>query len=249
MGENKDSHLNLYDYFDFPSPQQRVEAKKVFNMENLLLKTITDTSLIFFDTFFEKYQTWSIHINNFSSHLGLHLLLLYYQYEQKPLDIISVRELQSPEGAHKIFFDTFAEDVSLYLISYFDKHLEMFSDLFYLGKGEKHRLSRKKIIYKMKNIDDLRKLAESYKMVEQSQAFRLVKEIRDSFVHNKSSTYYGMNVAEITTGVYASFNSTGISTEKTYNAIYKLVCSYEQLCIAVNSFINDYVAKQNAIFT
>lgn len=147
MSENKESRLNLYDYFGFPDHQQRIEARKFFDMEKILLKTINDTDLLFSDTFFEQYCVWSNHINNFRSHLGLHLLLLYYQYKQNPFDIIDIGNFQSAKCAHKVFFDTFAEDASLYLISYFDKHLEMFNDLFYLSKGEKRPLSRNRIIH------------------------------------------------------------------------------------------------------
>ncbi len=193
------------------------------------------------DTFFEQYNAWSYHINNFRSHLGLHLLLIYYQYEQKPFDVIDIKNFQSPKGAHKVFFDTFAEDASLYLISYFDKHLEMFNDLFYLSNGEKHPLSRNKIIYKMKKIDEINGLGIEYKTITESQPFKVVKGIRDNFVHNKSSTYYGMDVARLAGGVYASCNSKGISTQETYSAICKLVRRYEQLCVLVNKFFIERI--------
>lgn len=164
---SKESHLNLYDYFGFPNYQQRVEAEKVFGIEKIQLKTITDTSL-FFETFFEQYHAWSIHINNFRSHLGLHLLLMYYQYKQEPLDVIDMENFESAKGAHKVFFDIFAEDASLYLISYFDKHLEMFNDLYCLNREEKHPLSRNKIIFKMKQVEELNALGVKYKTIAES---------------------------------------------------------------------------------
>lgn len=105
-----------------------------------------------------------------------------------------------------MFFDTFAEDASLYLISYFDKHLEMFNDLFYLSKG------RNKIYHKMKQVDELSALGIKYKAITESNPFRAVKEIRDNFVHNKSSSYYGMDVTGLAGGVYVSCNAKGIST-------------------------------------
>jgi len=243
MSEDIANRLNLYDYFGFPNPQQRAEARNIFDMEKLSLITVTDSSLWTSDTFFEQYNAWSYHINNFRSHLGLHLLLMYYQYEQKPFDVIDIKNFQSPKGAHKVFFDTFAEDASLYLISYFDKHLEMFNDLFYLSNGEKHPLSRNKIIYKMKKIDEINGLGVEYKTITESQPFEVVKGIRDNFVHNKSSTYYGMDVARLAGGVYASCNSKGISTQETYKAICELISSYEQLCGTVNSFIEKRISE------
>jgi len=235
------NRLNLYDYFGFPNPQQRAEARNIFDMEKLSLITVPDSSLWISDIFFEQYNAWSYHINNFRSHLGLHLLLMYYQYEQKPFDVIDIKNFQSPKGAHKVFFDTFAEDASLYLISYFDKHLEMFNDLFYLSNGEKHPLSRNKIIYKMKKIDEINGLGVEYKTITESQPFEVVKGIRDNFVHNKSSSHYGMNVERLTGGEYASCNSKGISTQETYSAICKLVRSYEQLCVLVNKFFIERI--------
>lgn len=243
MSGNKDRRLNLYDYFGFPDHQQQVEARKVFDMEKIRLKTVTDTDLIFFDIFFEQYCVWSNHINNYRSRLGLHLLLMYYQYAQKPLDVIDIANFQSAKGAHKVFFDTFAEDASLYLISYFDKHLEMFNDLFYLSEGGKRPLSRNKIICKMKQIDELSALGVEYKTVAESKPFQTVKKIRDNFVHNKSSSYYGMNVARSASGEYISYNTIGISTKETYGAICKLVSSYEQLCKAVNDFIGKRILE------
>ena len=86
MDENTKSNLNLYDYVGFPNPQQRAEAKKVFNMEKLLLKRVTNADLLMFNVLAEQYHAWSNHINNFRSHLDMHLLLMYYQYKQNPLD-------------------------------------------------------------------------------------------------------------------------------------------------------------------
>lgn len=243
MSENKENRLNLYDYFGFPDYQQRVEARKVFDMEKILLKTVSDTDLGVFDIFFEQYRVWSNHINNYRSHLGLHLLLMYYQYTQNPFDVIDIANFQSAEGAHKVFFDIFAEDVSLYLISYFDKHLEMFNDLFYLSEGRKHPLSRNKIIRKMEQVDELNALGVEYKAVTESKPFRAVKEIRDNFVHNKSSSYYGMDVARFASGGYTSYNTKGISTQETYDAICKLTSSFEQLCKAVNALIEKRISE------
>lgn len=243
MSEDIANRLNLYDYFGFPNPQQRAEARNIFDMEKLTLITVTDSRFWFSDIFFERYNAWSYHINTFRSHLGLHLLLMYYQYVQKPFDVIDIKNFESPKGAHKIFFDTFAEDASLYLISYFDKHLEMFNDLFYLSKGEKRRLSRNKIIFKIKQIDELYELGVEYKAIEQSQPFKVVKGIRDNFVHNKSSTYYGMDVVRLADGVYASCNTKGISTKETYKAIFELMRSYAQLCKTVNNYIEKRILE------
>ena len=190
MDENTKSNLNLYDYVGFPNPQQRAEAKKVFNMEKLLLKRVTNADLLMFNVLAEQYHAWSNHINNFRSHLDMHLLLMYYQYKQNPLDIIDIENFQSERGAHKVLFDTFAEDASLYLISYFDKHLEMFNDLFHLSKGEKYSLSRKRIIKKMEQVDKLRVLSIEYNTIKDSKAFQEVNEIRNNFVHNKSSSQW-----------------------------------------------------------
>lgn len=212
MREDREYRLNLYDYFAFPNYQQRAEARNIFDMDKLSLITVTDSDLWLFDTFFEQYNAWSYHLNNFRSHLGLHLLLMYYQNEQKPLDYINTKDLNSPEGAHKIFFDTFAEDSSLYLISYFDKHLEMFCDLFCFKNGSDQYPSRYKIISMMKNINEINWLGVKYETIAKSQPFKVIKQIRDNFVHNKSSTYYGVNVIRLTNGVYASGNSMGIST-------------------------------------
>jgi hypothetical protein len=243
MSEDTANRLNIYDYFGFPNPQQRVEARNIFDMEKLSLITVTDSDLWISDIFSAQYNTWSYHINNFRSHLGLHLLLMYYQYEQKPFDVIGIKNFQSPKGAHKVLFDTFAEDASLYLISYFDKHLEMFNDLFYLNNGKKHLLSRNEIITKMKKIDEINGLGIEYDIITESQPFKAIKRIRDDFVHNKSSTYSGMNIARLAEGEYSGYNSKGISTQETYKAICELVSSYEHLCVAVNNFINKRISE------
>lgn len=237
MDKNTNSNLNLYDYVGFPDPQQRVEAKKVFNMEKLLLKRVTNADLLILNVLVEQYHAWSNHINNFRSHLGMHLLLMYYQYKKNPLDIIDIENFQSARGMHKVLFDTFAEDASLYLISYFDKHLEMFNDLFHLSKGEKYSLSRKRIIKKMEQVDKLRALSVEYNAIRNSKPFQEVNEIRNNFVHNKSSSYYGMNIERHKDGVYASHNAKGLSTKKTYHTICELIMNYQRLCVVVNNFI------------
>jgi hypothetical protein len=117
----------------------------------------------------------------------------------------------------------------------------MFTDLFSLSNGEKHPLSRNRIIYKMKKIDEINGLGVEYKTITESQPFEVVKGIRDNFVHNKSSSHYGMNVERLKGGVYASCNSKGISTQETYSAICKLVRSYEQLCVLVNKFFIERI--------
>ena len=105
---------------------------------------------------------------------------MYYQYKQNLLDIIDIENFQSERGAHKVLFDTFAEDVSLYLISYFDKHLEMFNDLFHLSKGKSTPLLANKSS-KMKQIDELRTLSVEYNAIKYSKAFEEVNEIRNNF--------------------------------------------------------------------
>lgn len=49
--------------------------------------------------------------------------------------------------------------------------------------------------------------------------------IRNNFVHNKSLSYYGMEVTKVERGVYSSGNNNGISTNSTYNS----VCSTKKL--------------------
>jgi hypothetical protein len=117
----------------------------------------------------------------------------------------------------------------------------MFNDLFYLSNGEKHPLVRNKIIDKMKKINEIKGLGVEYKTITESKPFKVVKGIRDNFVHNKSSTYYGMDVSRLAGGGYANRNSKGISTQKTYKAICKLVRSYERLCVLVNKFIVERI--------
>lgn len=104
--------LNLYG----TPAQSRRNRCSTCPVAMLNLARNTHSNLWISDTFFEQYNAWSYHINNFRSHLGLHLLLMSYQYEQKPFDIIDINNFQSSKGAHKVFFDTFAEDASLYLI-------------------------------------------------------------------------------------------------------------------------------------
>ena len=248
MSEVKSNRLNLYDYFGFPDRRQRDEAKQIFDVDKLRLITVNDANLCALDTYIEQYSAWSYNINNFSSHLGLHFLLMYYQHQHNPLDTIDLRKFQSPEGAHKIHFDTFAEDTSLYLVSYFDKHIEMFNELYDLKQqsGKRYNLSRKSIINEMQKISTLKELAAEYQNIEQSQAFKIIKEIRDNFVHNKSLSYYGMNVdkKKINGGIeYVSYNSKGISTEATYHAMCELIKSYEQLCNSVNAFFNTRIEE------
>jgi hypothetical protein len=213
------NRLNLFDFFGFPDRKKRDEALQICDINKLILLQVKDQYIPFFDIFFEQYNAWSNHINNFRSHLWLHFLLMYYQYSQNPLDTFDMGKLQSPEAAHKIFFDTFAEDVALYLISYFDKHLEMFNDLYDLQQlsEKKYSLSRRSIINKMENVEVLKELANEYQSVEKSEPFCQVVAIRNNFVHNKSSSNYGMEVTKVERGVYASGKSSGISTKSIYN--------------------------------
>lgn len=132
MNKDNANRLNLFDFFGFPDRQQRDESQQICDINKLRLLPIKDDNLRFWDTYFEQYSVWSNHISNFSSRLWLHFLLMYYQHLKSPLDTIAIAKFQTPQAGHKIFFDTFAEDVSLYLISYFDKHLEMFNDLYSL---------------------------------------------------------------------------------------------------------------------
>lgn len=243
MSNEDTNRLNIYDFVRFPDRQRRDEALLICDINNLTLLQVEDSYLRFFNTFFEQYSVWCYHINNFRSHLWTHFLLMYYQYSNNPLDIIDLSKLQSPEGAHKTFFDTFAEDVAFYSISYFDKHLEMFNDLYDLNKlsGEKGNLNRYKIIKKMKKVEVLKELAYEYQRVEQSDPFRQILNMRNYFVHNKSLSYYGMEVTKIGPGIYASGNSDGISTELVHKSVCELLRSYEQLCEHVNTFINARV--------
>lgn len=207
--------------------------------------TISDSNLWLFNTYLEQYKVWSNHINNFSSHLGLHLLLMFYQYKQNPPDTIDIVKFSTPQGGHKIFFDTFAEDSALYLISYFDKHLEMFNDLYNLkeNSGLSRKLTRNAIIREMKKIDALTEISDAYRAVEQSQAFKQIKEIRNNFVHNKSSSHYGMDVEKIAGSVYSSGHSKGISTETTYMTVRTVVVEYGNLCEKVNGFISRIIER------
>ena len=99
----------------------------------------------------------------------------------------------------------------------------------------------------MKKVDELKELANEYQSIAQSPPFYQVKTIRDNFVHNKSSSYYGMDVEKISEGVYASVKSRGISTKSTYSSICELLRSYEQLCEQVNDLISVRIelAKQD----
>lgn len=243
MGNDNTNRINLFDFIGFPDRQKRDVALKICDINKLRLLSVEDNYLHFFDIYLEQYSVWSNHINNFSSHLWLHFLLMYYQYSQNPLNTIDIGKFQSPEAAHKILFDTFAEDLSLYMISYFDKHLEMFNDLYDLKQlsGKKYKLSRRLIINEMENIEVLKKLANEYSHVEKSEPFNQIVAIRNNFVHNKSLSYYGMEVIKVKHGVYASGNSEGVSTKSTYNSVCELLRIYEQLCAHVNTFIKGKI--------
>ena len=156
-------------------------------------------------------------------------------------------DFPSPAAAHKILFDTFAEDVSLYLISYFDKHLEMFNALYQLKDRspllkKKKKPSRGDFINEMKNIKELKALAFAYDKIEKSEGFKkIILPIRNNFVHNKSSSYYGMDTTDPKDGVSVSRIKDGISTESTYSAICNLLNEYMQLCEQVNTFMKTKV--------
>lgn len=247
MSSENTNSLNIFDFIEFPDRLKQDEALQICDINKLSLLQVEDTYLRFFDTFFEQYSVWCYDINNFRSHLWLHFLLMYYHYFQNPLDTIDIDKFQSPEAVHKIYFDTFAEDVALYLISYFDKHLEMFNDLYDLKQlsGNKLSLSRRRIINEMGNVEVLKDLANEYRRVEQSEPFRKVLAIRNNFVHNKSSSYYGMEVTKIGRGAYASGNSSGISTKSIYKSVCELLKSYVQLCEQVNTFISARKRSQS----
>ena len=90
----------------------------------------------------------------------------------------------------------------------------------------------------MKKVNVLKELADEYQNVEESLPFSQIKEIRDNFVHNKSSSYYGVNVRKNENATeYVSYNSKGISAESIYKATCKLMELYGELCIKVNAFI------------
>lgn len=87
----------------------------------------------------------------------------------------------------------------------------------------------------------LKELANEYRRIEQSKSFRQIVAIRNNFVHNKSLSYYGMEITKIERGVYVSGNSRGISTKSIYNSVCELLKSYEQLCTQVNAFMSARV--------
>ncbi len=244
--QNTKDQLNMYDYFGFPDRSQRNELKQIVDINKIRLIKIKDKDLIFVDIILEQLNAWITHINNFSSHLGLHFLLLYYHYAQGPSDTIEIENYHNSITIHKIYFDTFAEDTALYLISYFDKHLEMFNDIYNLQRqsGKSHKLSRKQIINEMKKVKILGIIAEEYQKVLEQIEFVYIKAIRDNFVHNKSSSHFGMNVdkKETTSGiVYGCFNSKGFSTEETYIKLCSLLKIYSELCEKVNIFIDSLI--------
>lgn len=112
----------------------------------------------------------------------------------------------------------------------------------------------------MEKIDALKEIAKEYRAVTKSEAFLYINSIRNDFVHNKSRSYRGMNIDKridkknfkmnnesyndigIYFGIeYGYYNSKGISTNKTYNAICNLLKKYEQLCEKVNDFFNTQI--------
>lgn len=244
MSKSESKRLNLFDFFGFPDRETRDTLDNVFSLKSIHLDSI-GSEYWFLDTTFEFYHVWSIHINNYSSHLWLHLLLLYYQYANSPQDFLGIDMFNTPSAAHKILYDTFLEDVSLYLISYFDKHLEMIRSMYNLFPMSRKSWnpSRKTILDAMSKVSKLEDIATEYKTVESSPHFKQIKEVRDNFVHNKSSTYVGMDVSIIAQGVYASGHSEGVSTEKLFISVCGLLREYGQLCGRVNAFILSEIRK------
>lgn len=100
MGEDNSNRLNLFDFLGFPDRQKRDEALQICDINKIRLLPVEDNDLWIFNIYFEQYSIWSNHINNFSGHLWLHFLLMYYQYYHNPLDTIDVGKFQSPEAAH-----------------------------------------------------------------------------------------------------------------------------------------------------
>lgn len=117
----------------------------------------------------------------------------------------------------------------------------MFNDLYDLKQlsGKKHNLSRNSTINEMKNVEELKELANDYLNIVHTEPFRRIKAIRDNFVHNRSSSYFGMDVSKIGNGAYSSGSSRGISTKDTYHLVCELLGSYEQLCEKTNKFIKN----------
>ena len=240
MEKNIDNNFNLFDYFGFPNRNRRAEIQQICDVNKLQLIRAENCSSWFHDNYFGLYNTWSNHINNFSSNLWLHFLLMNYQYDNHPPEILeNIDEQDSSAIAHKIFYDTFIEDVSLYLISYLDKHLEMYNSLYdFQGQAKnKRKLSRNSIISEMKTTNELTELSKEYQSITQSEEFKAVKQIRDNFVHNKSSSHLGEHITKYGNGVTAYGISHGIETRLIYSIVCILLKRYENLCLKVNEFM------------
>ena len=240
MKKNIDNNFNLFDYLGFPNRDRRTEIQQICDVNKLRLIYVENCSSRFRDDYFELYNIWSNHINNFSSNLWLHFLLMNYHYDNHPVETLeNIRKQDSSAIAHKIFYDTFVEDVSLYLVSYFDKHLEMYNSLYSFQSQEKskRKLTRDKIIKKMKNTSALTELSKKYQLIIDAEEFKSIKKIRDNFVHNKSSSDLGENISKHTNGMITYGVSRGIETSLAYSTACKLLKRYENLCLEVNEFM------------
>lgn len=251
MGVNKNPGFNLYDFVEFPNREMRDEARRFCDIDKMRLTRIRNENSFAYSVLLEQYSVWISHINSFAGKLGLHFFLLYYQYKQNPLETMELTKGQTEKRIHKVLFDTFAEDVSVYLISYFDKHLEMYNDIYNLQhkSGKKHKLSRKSVIREMEKCDQLKDISRQYQNIEQSKGFTEINQIRNSIVHNKALSYYGSDVCceryTDSNFEYSFYVREGIRTNETYEAICQLIKCYEEICVQTNTFINEIVEDAN----
>ncbi|MPM93420.1 hypothetical protein SDC9_140557 [bioreactor metagenome] len=210
-------------------------------MQQLRLIPGADIDLFLVDFFFEQYNPWCRHINNYVSRLDLQFLYLRQQYSLKPVDFLSFDCLNNEKGIIKIHYDMYTEIIILHLVAYFDKLLSMFQALYDLNKKIQRR---NKIIELLKQIEEISEIARQYESIVSTESFIYINGIRNDFVHNKSQSYYGIDVSK-NQGCYSSFNSKGMSTSKTYASILEVLNSYIPACSKINELIRLKVQQKN----
>lgn len=229
-----EKHLNVFDFIGFPDYSQRVKIKEKFFDLNRLRLIQCPLDLIIIDIKYEFYYIWSAHLNNFLSSLNIQFFNMCNVYLKHPPEYKLTESNSEEQRIYKLFFDTYAEVTIVYLMSYYEKSLSMYNDVFCLNEAGSHR----KIV--LEKLDELKNpraipIIIILKEIANSKEFKYLNSIRNDFIHNKSRFQAGMNIVR-KNGGFISGNGAGESTEKIMDNIIKLLSLYETYVNLANKF-------------
>lgn len=229
--ENREGHVDPYDYLQFPSRMERRRIRKQFDFNGLKLPVLENPKEI--NRYI--YEAWRLDINNYTGKLEMYFLLMAHYYVQNPLKKKRNGNFSEEQNIMRYYFDTFSEMTAVYLISYYEKIVDMLKDIYKIGKNCRKRDT---VIEKLLIIDNqsLHNLVTELKNIQASDNFKEMEMIRNNFVNNYSSYYIGIFLEEVN-GYYCYGGQRGVTTESMYKSIVKMLQDLEKAAVKVTEFL------------